>query len=80
MKNQVAVFEKGKTYEMLFIGDSDLRPNFLCTNRTEKMASFHNEKTGEKLTKKIQSHGDSEYVLGGNYSMAPVIRASRVKI
>lgn len=67
-------FETGKTYTMRFIGDSDLRPEFKCVKRTAKSATFAGER--ETLTRKIKEHDGVEYVLSGNYSMAPCIKAS----
>lgn len=78
MKNQIAKFEKGNIYEMRFIGDSDLRPHFICTKRTAKMATFESLFTNEKFTKKIKIWDGSEYVLRGSYSMAPSIKASKI--
>jgi len=77
-KNQIATFEIGKTYQMSFIGDSDLKVNFTCIKRTAKTATFKN--SNEMITRKINSYGDSEYVLDGSYSMSPSIRASRIVI
>lgn len=70
-------FEVGKTYEMSFIGDSNLRPHFKCVKRTAKTATFERVRNGELLTRKIKSYDGSEYVLDGSYSMAPSINARR---
>jgi hypothetical protein len=73
-----AKFEIGKTYEMSFIGDSNLRPHFLCIKRTEKTATFQRVRGGaETLTRKIKTYSGAEYVLEGNYSMAPSINSKR---
>ena len=73
-------FETGNTYLMTFIGDSDLKVPFICIGRTAKMASFQNAKrpNDEVLKRRIKEYGNSEYVLEGNYSMAPSIVAKRV--
>lgn len=72
-----ATFEIGKTYVMTFIGDSDLKVKFKCIKRTASFATFEGFK-GEILRRKINLYSDSEYVLEGNYSMAPSIYADSV--
>ena len=72
-------FETGNVYEMRFITDSDLRTEFICTKRTEKSVTFETFKTAhETITRKIKIYDGVEYVLHGNYSMAPCIKADRV--
>lgn len=73
-------FEANKTYEMSYIGDSELRPKWLCVKRTAKTATFQRpDDESEKMTRriKIDSEGN-EYVLQGSYSMAPCINAKRI--
>ena len=70
-----ATFETGKTYEMRFIGDYELRPRFKCVKRSAKMATFVSEYDGEVLRRKINTNGGYEAVNQGNYSMAPGISA-----
>jgi hypothetical protein len=75
MKN-IQKFEIGQSYQMTFIGDSELRPEFLCTKRTAKTVTFKGKH--EVLTKKIRFDNDQhEYVVAGSYSMAPTISSYR---
>ena len=78
--NNFAKFKEGERYHMTFIGDRDLRPVFLCLKRTAKMVTLKSEATGEVLKKRIKKYSDnnSEYILEGNYSMAPRISAQRI--
>lgn len=78
MQNELKKFEVGNVYEMRFIGDSDLRPQFICVNRTAKTATFERFKGTETLTRRIKEYEGVEYVLEGAYSMAPRIKASNV--
>jgi hypothetical protein len=69
-------FEPGKSYQMSFIGDSELRPAFLCIKRTDKTATFKGKH--EVITKRLKlNDGRYEYILAGSYSMSPSIRADR---
>ena len=74
----MAKFKVGSTYEMRFIGDSNLKPKFTCIKRTEKTATFKRYERTETFTKKIKTSDDGEYVLYGNYSMSPIIRAKNI--
>ena len=74
MTNATAKFELGKTYNMRFIGDSDLRPEFVCFKLTAKTATFQGKH--EKISKRIKVYDGVEYVLAGSYSMAPSIKAA----
>ena len=78
--NDFSKFKEGKKYQMTFIGDSDLRPVFLCVKRTEKMVTLKSELTGEVLKRRIKNYCDTdgEYILQGTYSMAPRIAAKRI--
>ena len=78
MENQITKFEVGNVYEMRFIGDNDLRPQFICVKRTAKTATFERFKGTESLTRRVKEYGGEEYVLEGSYSMAPSIHAKRV--
>ena len=69
MKN----FKINNTYKMTFITDADLQVDYKCIKRTAKTATFTNG--DETITRKIKSFDDYEYVVLGNYSMAPSIRA-----
>lgn len=68
-----ATFETGATYEMTFITDSELRPQFVCVKRTAKTATFKGVYDGEVITRKIRTYSGSETITLGNYSMAPGI-------
>ena len=69
----ITKFELGKTYNMRFIGDNDLRPEFVCVKLTAKTATFKGEH--ETISKRIKVYDNVEYVLAGSYSMAPSIKA-----
>lgn len=69
-------FETGKTYKMLFIGDADLSPLFVCLKRTDKMVTLKG--THETLNCRIKLYNGCEYIKAGNYSMAPSIYADKV--
>ena len=72
-------FETGNVYEMSFIGDSNLRPQYICVKRTEKSVTFEKFPTAsEVITRKIKVWDNTEYILDGSYSMAPSIKASRI--
>jgi hypothetical protein len=79
MKTAITQFETGNIYEMSFIGDSDLRPKFICVKRTEKSVTFERfQKPSDKITRRIKVYDNCEFIVDGNYSMAPVINASRL--
>jgi hypothetical protein len=69
-------FQIGKTYEMLFIGDADLRVQFVCVKRTDKTVTLKG--THETLNCRVKEYSGSEYVKAGSYSMAPTIYANKV--
>lgn len=69
-------FETGKTYQMLFIADADLRPKFVCVKRTDKTVTLKG--THETLNCRIKEYNGCEYIKAGNYSMAPSIYADKV--
>lgn len=72
-------FEVGNVYEMTFITDADLRVPYICVKRTAKTVSFERFKnTTERLNKKIKVYNNTEYVLKGDYSMSPMIKANRL--
>lgn len=73
MGNEVTKFAIGKTYNMRFIGDSNLRPEFVCVKLTAKTATFKGKH--ETISKRIKVYDNVEYVLAGSYSMAPSIKA-----
>jgi hypothetical protein len=73
----IAKFEVGNIYQMRFITDSDLKPEYICVKRTEKSVTFERFKSAnDKIVRRIKEYNGSEYVLYGNYSMAPSIKAS----
>ena len=78
MEKQVIKFEKGNVYEMRFITNNDLRPQYICVKRTEKTATFERFKGTESLTRRIKEYAGEEYVLHGSYSMSPSIYAKNV--
>ena len=73
----IATFNPGSVYEMSFIGDSNLRPQFVCVKRTAKTATFKAIDSNETLKRRVKVYDNSEFVLDGNYSMSPRIKASR---
>ena len=76
MKN--ASFKIGSVYSQSFIGDSSLEVLFKCFKRTSKTVWMTNIKTNEVVRRRIKIDDDiNEYILDGNYSMAPVIRATK---
>ena len=71
-------FEVSKVYEMLFIGDSNLRPQWKCVKKTAKTVTFTKFDESETITKKIKFDSDNnEYVLYATYSMAPSINSNK---
>jgi hypothetical protein len=80
-KDMKTQFEVGNVYEMRFIGDSELKPWFICVKRTATTVSFEEFKkqNGEKITRKIKASFDGhEMIFDGNYSMAPSIKSDKV--
>jgi hypothetical protein len=73
-----AQFKIGSTYEMSFIGDRNLRPQYKCVKRTAKTATFIGVKNNEVLNRRVKTYDNREYVLDGAYSMAPAIYADKV--
>lgn len=79
MDKPKVIFEVGNVYEMRYIGDNDLRPLWFCSKVTPKMATFEKyQNKKETITRKIKSSGGVDYVLEGNYSMAPSISANHI--
>jgi len=77
---EVIRFEVGNIYELRFVGDHNVRPQYICTKRTALSVSFEefNSPHAPKLTKRFKIHNGHEYITAGNYSMAPIIRADKV--
>lgn len=75
-----AKFEVGKTYEMHWVSDSTLKTPCTVTKRTEKTVTVTTATWGSKTVKVRNDGVGGEYCYPiGNYSMAPVLRARRVK-
>ena len=72
-------FEAGNIYELRFIGNTELRPKYICVKTTGKTVVF--QKFGnpkEEIKRRIKVRENYEYVIDGNYSMAPIIRADKI--
>ena len=64
---------------MRFIGDSDLKPEYICTKRSAKFATFESVRASGEIRRKIKTDFDGfEYVVDGNYSMAPSINSKHI--
>jgi hypothetical protein len=75
----IKTFEAGNIYEMRFIGDSDLRPKFICVKRTATTVTFERfQNPKESIKRKIKVYDNAEFIVDGNYSFAPVISADRI--
>ena len=78
MTNSITTFEAGSTYQMRFIGDSQLIVNFTVVRRNEKSVWIKRQNSSEVIRKAIKVHNGAEYCLPeGAYSMAPVLSATR---
>ena len=75
---ELVKFEVGNIYSMSFIGDSELKPQFICVKRTAKTVTFERFQQTESISRRIKVHNNVEYILDGSYSMAPSIHADRV--
>jgi hypothetical protein len=77
--NTVIAFETGNIYQMNFIGDSELKPQYICVKTTGKTATFERFRNpSDKITRKIKVWENVEYIVDGSYSMAPSIYADKV--
>lgn len=77
----MTIFKRGETYQMRFIGDSDLIVPVTIKNRTAKTIWFTIRNGKEVKRKKIYIHNEVEYFLPeGQYSMAPSCNAERIYI
>ena len=76
-KDETRRFELNETYEMRYIGDSDLITLWKCIRLTAKTATFQRENSNEIVTRKIKESQTEEYAVHGPYSMAPSIHAKR---
>lgn len=85
-ETKVIKFEPGNIHYMSYIGDSNLKPKWICTKRTAKTVTFDtilkegaNFKINqETITRKIRIYNGEEYIVEGCYSMAPSIHAKKV--
>ena len=72
-------FETGNIYQMRFVTDSQLRPEFICMDRTPKTATFYAIKGNDVIKRKIRIDSEGfEYIVDGSYSMAPSINSKKV--
>jgi hypothetical protein len=72
-------FEIGNIYKMRFITDSDLSVKYICVKRTEKTVTFERfMDSSDKICKKVKVYNNEEYIVTGNYSMAPSIKAANI--
>ena len=71
-------FETGNIYEMTFITDSDLRVKFICVHRTAKTVTLERFQGTERLTRRVFNHDNVEYIKYDTYSLAPVIKSSKL--
>lgn len=78
MTNTATQFETGNIYEMSFIGDSALRPLWICVKRTAKTVTMEAFQGNESMTRRVKSYEGVEYILDGSYSMTPRIKADRI--
>jgi len=79
MENLTTQFEEGNIYQMSFIGDSELKPQFICVKRTAKTVTLERFKSpSDSLTRRIKIYRGIEYIVEGNYSMAPSIHSDKV--
>lgn len=75
---EMTKFEINKTYKMHWIGDSNLFSFYKVTKRTEKTVYLTEINNGEKVSCRIKTSPDEEFVYPtGKYSMCPILRASR---
>ena len=71
-------FNINTTYEIRYIGDSNLRTPMTVTRRTEKSV-WVRVRNEDETRLKVYNNGESEYVLPfGNYSMAPACYAKHL--
>ena len=78
-ENTLIKFEAGNIYQMNFIGDSELKPQFICVKTTAKTATFERfQNPSDVITRKIKTWNGVEYIVDGTYSMAPSIHADKI--
>ena len=71
-------FENATTYTGRFIGDADATFEVRVIKRTAKTVTFVHPQHGDEQRAKIHTSDGGEFFFPmGQYSMAPVIKASR---
>jgi hypothetical protein len=71
-------FETGATYKMRFITDADATNAIKIIKRTAKTVTIIDLHNGSEKRCKINNNADGEFIFPlGQYSMAPVLRASK---
>jgi hypothetical protein len=74
-------FETGNVYEMRFVTDAYLIAKYICVKRTDKTVTFERfncDYSYDAITKKIKVYNNAEYIVLGNYSMAPSIKSTNL--
>lgn len=72
-------FEEGNVHPMSFVGDSNLKPEYIVIKVTPKTVTFEKFQGTEKFTRRIRTdHNGIEYIRHGSYSMAPTISANKI--
>lgn len=77
---KTSIFEIGKTYNMKYIGDSQMLIQWTVIKRTAKTIQVQDQ-WGETMQKRIKfdSYSNSEFIEKGSYSMAPVLYAKNIQ-
>ncbi len=79
MTNTITKFEEGNIYQMGFIGDSELKPQYICVKRTAKTVTLERFKNpSDSITRRIKTYNNVEYIVDGSYSMAPSIYSDKI--
>lgn len=74
------MFKVGETYEMSFIGDSELKNFYKVIRRTRSTITIISikEKNPKQIRRKVSVYDGVEFVYPlGKFSMAPILDASR---
>lgn len=78
MNTAAASFKVGTTYSTRFACNADTKISFKVVRRTAKFITVEDDR-GNTNRVGVKTDGEGEWALPtGSYSMAPVIRASRV--
>ena len=81
VKDPTREFEVNSVYEMRYIGDSDLRVEYIVIKRTAKTITFDRFKHPllERFSRRVRLDSEGrEYIVDGSYSMAPSISAKNI--